>query len=169
MSLSGPSSKSVEERPNPSRIEFAAGEVRFYYEDELVWRLSVSEIALIGEHTNSDGPYLDDWFLVFVRGADQWRFEAPVYAVGFDETIEDLGTVLGSKLPLRLVRSTDFDSRVVWPPDLRGEKLYDYVSVRTGSFLRKIGQGLIGHLEMRFTVPVVRHFSRSQAPVASRH
>jgi len=54
------------------------------------WKLPMSAIRLIGEYTNSDGPYLDDYFFVFVLADGTWR-QASFYAEGRDGFLSALG------------------------------------------------------------------------------
>lgn len=91
------------------------------------WHLPVSEIKVIGEHTDDHGPYVDDYFFVFLT--DSYLHEASFYAEGSDQLISDLSDSLGAKIFCDLVNSTDFKSRVMWPPDLEGQPFYNFVPV----------------------------------------
>lgn len=95
-----------------------------------VWRLRFADIAVIGEYTTEEGPFLEDWFLVFVpHWLPGWK-EAPVYSHGADVVLEQLGRVLGSPLRLALASSTQHRSRVLWPSELSGEPLFDFTPMR---------------------------------------
>ena len=91
------------------------------------WQLPVSEIRVIGEHTNDHGPYGDDYFFVFLT--DSYLYEASFYAEGRDQFLADLSHLLEVKISCGLVNSTDFQSRVMWPPDIEGQPFYNFVTV----------------------------------------
>ncbi len=87
------------------------------------WELPVSEIKIIGEHTDQSGP-ANDYFIVFLA-AWGW-YEASFYANGCDRLLDDLGQLLDNKLDCELLNSTDFNSRIMWPTEMRGNPLFDY-------------------------------------------
>ena len=90
------------------------------------WQIQVADIRIIGEVTNQNGPCTDDYFICFVTDASgSWK-EASFYATGRDETLEQLSDRLGRDLELRLSSSTDFASRILWPPHLAGEPLFEF-------------------------------------------
>jgi hypothetical protein len=89
------------------------------------WDLSVSDVRIIGEVTNQNGPFADDYFFCFASGPAMWR-EASFYAEGRDEFLSALGAKLGSPLEVGLCHSTDFASRVLWPPSLVGEPMFRF-------------------------------------------
>jgi hypothetical protein len=43
------------------------------------------------------------------------------YADGREEILANVGERLGSPIELRLANSTDWKSRVLWPPELAGD------------------------------------------------
>jgi len=45
------------------------------------WELSIDRVRVIGEATTANGPWLDDYYLCFATGPDEW-FQASFYAVG---------------------------------------------------------------------------------------
>jgi hypothetical protein len=91
------------------------------------WQLRVAEIKIIGEHTDDHGPYVDDYFFVFLT--DSHFYEASFYAEGRDEFLSELSESLGSHISCGLVNYTDFRSRVMWPPDIERQPFYDFVPV----------------------------------------
>ncbi len=101
------------------------------------WDLPVSDVRIIGECTNQDGPVVDDYFFCFATGAEVW-FEASFYAEGRDEFLSTLGAKLGIELACGLCHSTDFASRVLWPSSLVGEPMFQYTDLPP--------QGLFGRL-----------------------
>jgi hypothetical protein len=100
--------------------------------------IPLSEIAVIGEFTTNNGPFIDDWFLVFVRhGGGEW-FEASIYAEGVESFWEQLSAALGSTMVGSLSASTEFASRIIWPIALAGRPLFRFSPVTDSGLLRRI-------------------------------
>ena len=89
------------------------------------WSLPISQIQIVGEYTDSNGPYLDDYFFVFVLSNGSWR-QASFYAEGRDSFLTELSSKLGHKLECGLCNSTSLKSRVLWPEKLSGEILFTF-------------------------------------------
>jgi hypothetical protein len=54
-------------KENSSGIVRLQGDKIFWgYENKNILQIDINDIIVIGEYTNSDGPYFDDWFLTFV-------------------------------------------------------------------------------------------------------
>jgi hypothetical protein len=88
------------------------------------WRLPVSDIAVVGEYTNANGPWIDDYYLVFVH-RDRTCFEASFYASGRDRALDDLGVALGgADLSPGLCNSAEWKTRVLWPSQLADSPLW---------------------------------------------
>ncbi len=90
------------------------------------WQLPVSEVSAIGEYTNEDGPFADDYFLVFITHNDSGWFEGSFYGEGRDKLVRGLSTLLCTEISLGLSHSTTFTSRILWPEMMRGEPLFDF-------------------------------------------
>jgi hypothetical protein len=101
------------------------------------WDLPVSNVRVVGEATNDHGPVVDDYFLCFAISADAW-LEASFYAVGRDEFLRALGSKLGTPLECGLCHSTDFASRVLWPPSLAGESMFEYADLPPAGLLARV-------------------------------
>jgi len=91
------------------------------------WRLKLSDVRLIGEYTNSDGPFLGDYFVVFLTAAEGGWHQASFYADGRDAFLADLAEHLGSPIKTGLAGSTDFKTRILWPSEISGEPLMKVV------------------------------------------
>lgn len=95
------------------------------------WSINVCDIVVIAEYTTVGGPHVDDYFLVFVT-REQGEFyysNVTMYAAGIDESLTKLESILGCSLEFRLQSSTDWNSRVVWPPELCGSAYFRYEEV----------------------------------------
>jgi hypothetical protein len=111
---------------------------------ETHWRLPIAEVRVIGEFTNQSGPSLDDYFFVFVtKETTDWHC-ASFYAEGREKFLHELGVKLGHKLKCGLCNSTDFKSRVLWPPNLEGQPLFEFVPEKPATnFLGKVRQKIL--------------------------
>jgi hypothetical protein len=101
------------------------------------WDLPVAEVRIVGEATNQSGPFADDYFLCFATGPGMW-LEASYYAKGCDEFLRVLAARLGGPLEVGLCHSTDFASRVLWPPSLAGQPMFRYDDVPPKGLLGKV-------------------------------
>jgi len=131
-------------------IRFQDGEIHYELPNG-GWIVPVSAIRVIGEHTDDQGPYIDDYFLIFLTDCD--AFEASFYAEGQEQFLHDLSYFLGVSLSLELANSTDYNSRVIWPPDLTGEPLFDYSRVRRND-------GLIATLKDKWFPQISRKLTK---------
>src|SRR5262249_37169935 len=98
--------------------------VRHLHDGSLTWELPLSSIRVIGEKTTPNGPFLDDYYFCFATSLDCW-YEASFYCEGRKAFLQSLAEFLGP-LQLRLVGSTDFDSNVLWPPELAGKPMFSF-------------------------------------------
>jgi hypothetical protein len=107
----------------PARIWL--DEVGIHYEAFPVasWILRLEDLVVVGEYTNCDFPFVDDYYFVFVLGP-QDVYLASFYSEGREEFLKALGSKLGITLECRLIASTEFASNVLWPQALSGEPLY---------------------------------------------
>ena len=107
-------------------LRLAAG-VLHHERDRRCWTLPVSDLVLVGEFTTASEPLAEDYFFVFIgpRGAVHL---ASFYAEGRVEVLASLGAVLGTELRAGLHDSAGWRSRVLWPPDLAGAPLFEFVS-----------------------------------------
>ena len=114
--------------------------------------IPLSEVAVIGEFTTDNGPFIDDWFLVFVlRDGSDW-FEASMFAEGIEPLRQQLSETLGASFGGdSLVFSTDFASRIVWPPALVGRPLF--------AFSPDKGSGVFGRIRLAIFPQIAHHLS----------
>src|SRR5688500_7999659 len=78
------------------------------------------KIVVIGEFTNSDGPYLDDWFIAFVTSDGYWQSIS-----WYSENIEEVTKFLSQKFQTDLnisflTGSAHWKSIVRFPKHLEG-------------------------------------------------
>jgi hypothetical protein len=123
--------------------------------------LPLSEIAVIGEFTTDNGPVIDDWFLVFVRRTGGEWFEASEYAVGTQDVLQRLSTVLGDSLRAGLSNSMDFSSRILWPTALADRPLFTFSPVTASTFLRRIKPSMLPQVSHSLSPDALSAIERS--------
>lgn len=85
---------------------------------------NLAEIIVIGEHTNSNGPWFDDWFIDFVTKNGKW-FSIPWYADNIDALTEILCDKFEPDLNISyLTNSASWNSIVRYPSNLKGKPLF---------------------------------------------
>ena len=106
-----------------AKLEIVAETVLATWNGSPLWKLPIPALVLIGEYTTNEGPYKDNYFIEFVSVEDGEAFFSRVscYAEGLEQAFSGLEKTLGQPLLLELYASTDWNSRVVWPPALSGK------------------------------------------------
>jgi hypothetical protein len=112
----------------------------------IVWQLPVAAIAILAEYTTLNGPFLDDYFVVFASVENQeWIVRtATFYADGCDEVLEALSAHWGAPLQFGLSHSTDWNSRVIWPEELAGQDYFTFTEVPPQSLLERLRHFCVG-------------------------
>lgn len=113
---------------------------------KVFWSLPIRSIILISEYTTNEGPLLVDYFLIFVTIEKETFYfhTASFYATGRDETLATLKKLLASTFELELTGSTEWDSRVMWPQEIAGNKYFQFKPVRPETVLQKVKEKLLG-------------------------
>ena len=108
------------------RMWIEAGQVCYVGSDDDQWRVPVESVAVIAEYVNGLGPFVDDYYLVFVLATgDRWE-SAELSTEGIDDV---LARLCGQEIAARaLLGRTDQCSHVLWPPALAGRPLLDVES-----------------------------------------
>ncbi len=128
------------------QIELDGDVIRYTSTTYSDWTIAINDIRIIGEATNQNGPFADDYFLCFATGPKRW-YEASFYASGGEAVLIELGARLDTVLQLRLSSSTDFTSRILWPVEFAGKPMFEYQEVP-----RSIsGEGPLGSNEQTYS------------------
>jgi hypothetical protein len=123
------------------------------------WELAASDIALVGEYTTADGPFVDDYFFAFVRN-DGAVFEASFYAAGGNATLDALGAALGGKIMAGLCNSATWRSRVIWPQALEDAPLFELRERAAGSIWHRLQRVIgMGAMDAVLTEQVERYLA----------
>lgn len=118
-------------------IAFEDGFIRYRSPAYGSWDLPLSSVLVLGESTNQNGPFTDDYFVCVAVGREGW-YEFSFYATGRDEALHAISERLGAPIQLGLAASVDFASRVLWPPELAGTPMFKYEKERSGNWLRRV-------------------------------
>ncbi len=144
-------------KPNESgRLWIDDGVIHYDSEHCGHWTCPVADIVLIGEYTNDHGPYLDDWFFVFMVAGQNW-FEASMYAKETDTFRDELRKQIGADVITGLANSTDFKSRVLWPEHLAGNPLFDFRKVEGATLARRIKLAILPEVQFCLATEVEKH------------
>lgn len=98
---------------------------------EVISWIGTNEVIVVGEYTTPEGPYGDDYFLVII-GSDGEIVEAPIDESFNDQVLQQLETISGVKMELKLAHVTSFRSRILFPESMQGKPLYEFVEQYRG-------------------------------------
>ncbi len=127
------------------------------------WQIPLSEIIAFGEYTTDNGPHIDDWFMVFVT-RDFELVEASNYCAGANAARDELAKHWNvESLHGELTFSTDFSSRAIWPTEIAGKPLFDFVE-RPQTIWQKIKSFGMGLIDKDLTQQVRSHLKAAQTP-----
>jgi hypothetical protein len=131
----------------------------YYKKDgiDIGWSVEIKDIILIAEYTSNEGPYVDDYFLVFVTIEDGKAYFArcSFYTDGTDAVLETLKEKFGITDTFGLLQSTEWTSRVMWPDHLAGKNYFQFTEVKPVSPRENVRKTLIGpQLEYKLAVSI---------------
>jgi hypothetical protein len=154
-----------EAKPNPkSGVLMIDGPTLSYDSPDYgAWQIPITEIVAFGEYSTDNGPYIDDWFMVFVTRGFNW-VEASNYCAGSDTVRNALAQQWGvESLYGKLWGHTDFASRLIWPLELAEQPLFEFVE-RPQSSWQKIKSFGIGLIDKDITEEVRTHLQATSSP-----
>ena len=153
-----------EAKPNPKSGVLMIDGPTLSYEspDYGAWQIPITEIVAFGEYSTDNGPYIDDWFMVFVTRDFNW-VEASNYCAGSDTVRDALADRWGvESLYGKLWGHTDFASRVIWPLALANQPLFEFVQRKQSSW-QKIKSFGIGLIDKDLTTEVQTHLKAASS------
>jgi hypothetical protein len=126
----------------------------------LIWETQIPRIVLIAEYTTNEGPWCDDYFLDFWSNEEGrlLKGSVPLYVDGHDDALHAVEGKLGSKLEFGLTGSTEWDSRVMWPPELQNHKYFEFRLVQPSSWREQLKRFCLGPKREYFHSAEVRAF-----------
>jgi hypothetical protein len=135
-------------------------------ERELSWSVEIDKILLIAEYTTNEGPYCDDYFLVFV--SQPYFYQCTYYAEGREEVIQTLSEQLGTPLQHRLCNSTDWKSNVIWPVEFEVCDFFQFSEVIPDRIISKARKIILGpQLEYKIAEPIRKFLETKSAMINS--
>jgi hypothetical protein len=126
----------------PGTISFRGDVIRHELAND-AWEMPIERVLVIGEATTDHGPFADDYWLCFATGPHEW-YEASFYAAGREEFLKGLSDRLGVPIELRLIGSTNYTSRVLWPALLADKPMFVYTSKWPSNGLLRVVVKLLG-------------------------
>ena len=109
------------------KVYVEKNKIYWIYDNKAILEIDANDILVIGEYTNTDGPWFDDWFMTFVTKDGNWR-SIPWYVDNRDELTQFLCAKFQPDLNLSfMLGSTDWDSVVRYPLKLKGQKLFKII------------------------------------------
>ncbi len=81
---------------NKAAIHLEGDSVVYTEQGKERWRTRLAKVAVIGEYTTPNGPYVDDYFLVFVTTPEKDHYHGSFYAEGRDVLLASLADRLGA-------------------------------------------------------------------------
>jgi hypothetical protein len=102
------------------------------------WELKISSIRLVGEYTTANGPYIDDYFFVFLTALEGGWHEASFYAQGRDEVLRSLSVALGAPIETGLCNSAHYKTRIIWPSKWKDQERMEVLPRKTNGLLARL-------------------------------
>ena len=124
-----------------------------------LWRTPLAAVAVIGEYTTANGPYIDDYFLVFVTTPERHHFHGSFYAEGRDALLASLTERYGASVECGLCNSTQLTSRCMWPPSLAGRPLFRFTRGPVGGGWARVRRLVSPEFAFDFTTEVESYLS----------
>jgi hypothetical protein len=122
----------------------------------LLWHIKVENIVLVAEYTTNEGPFGDDWFLVFgFTIPTPFFFTCTLYSEGMEAVLEFLTTRFA--FAPRLTNSTEWKSIVLWPKPIEGAPLIEF-SKRPGNWRERLRTWYDGPIEQSLLSTTVRDY-----------
>jgi len=116
------------ERKKKGRTRIAVLQDAIEYRDttgHLLWHIKAKNIVLVAEYTTNEGPFGDDWFLVFgIAHRTPFFFTCTGYSDGIETVLEFLRTRFA--IAPKLYNSTEWKSVVLWPNAIEDTPLVDF-------------------------------------------
>jgi hypothetical protein len=145
----------------PTRIWIEHNAIHYSPAPTGSWTLPLADLVVFDEYTNPSGPFLDDYYFVFVVDF-QHAYGASFYSEGRERFLGELSERLGVQLECGLLGSTDFASNVLWPPDLAGQPLYQFAEKPTPTIGAKLLRWFgIGGVDATYSPQVLAKLERS--------
>jgi hypothetical protein len=147
---------------NKAVIRLEADKIVYAETGTELWRVPVSSVSVVGEYTTQNGPYVDDYFLVFVTSPGGNHFHASFYAEGRDSLLAELQDKFGATFECGLANSTNLVSRCIWPNELLGKSLFRFTRLPNGGGWKRLRCALSPEYAFDFTDEIQSYLASSK-------
>lgn len=129
-----------------------------------LWSLPIASIILVAEYTTNEGPYVDDYFLIFVTSEEGKLYfsTCSFYSDGRDEALSALQQRLGSPISFGLQGSIEWRSRVAWPIKMVETEYFTFTEVPANTLREKLKKRLLGATQEYAISKPVRDYLEEQ-------
>lgn len=133
-----PTKRELEEREKwAGKLKVETDALIFEHGEELKVKVKISDIKVIGEFTTEADPVATDWYLIIVKNDNEVIY-LPAYAVGLQESLTELSKILNYEIVPKLFASVKFDSNVIYPESIDGNKLFHLKGLNPNGIWEKI-------------------------------
>jgi len=146
-----------------SRLAVQNEALEYYIDEQLAWTTPIDAILLIAEYTTNAGPYVDDYFIQLWSLEDGVRLRATItfYSDGRDDAFRELATQMKADLSFGLLGSTEWDSRILWPPPLSGHKYFAFREIKPVTWKEKLSHRFFGPSQEYFLTEEAQAFLKT--------
>jgi hypothetical protein len=130
-----------------------------YYDEygHTLWNIKSESIVLVAEYTTNEGPFGDDWFLVFAVGnKNPLFFTCSVYSHGSEELFQFLRARFG--VTAKLTNNTEWKSIVLWPEAIADARLIDFSQGEPRNWRERLRTWYDGPMKKPHLSEVVRDY-----------
>ncbi len=154
----------------PEKTSDATESGRIWFEGDIIryesrgygsWRWPLSRVRAIGEMTNDQGPFRDDYFFCFAMGPDCW-WEASYYAEGSMPFLFECADRLDTEMLPGLTGSTEHASRVLWPEHLAGNPMFEFSIAKPKGIWQRVTHFFVPRIEQTYTDEVLTELSKAR-------
>jgi hypothetical protein len=140
-----------------------------FIKDQLTWHIPIRSLLLIAEYTTNEGPHIDDYFIEFWSLEDGSILKSSVsfYAEGRDSAFAMIALQLKTDLSFGLTGSTEWKSRIMWPPDLAGHEYFEFRNIEPSDWRERISRQFLGPTQEYFLTAEVQSFLKNQKLISS--
>lgn len=151
-------------------LKFQDGFIECYRDDALVWRTPVASLMLIAEYTTNEGPHVADYFVQLwsLEEGELIRSCMTFYAAGRDDTFIALATQLSAPVSFELTGSTEWASRIMWPPELAGHPYFAFRELKPVKWREKLSHLFFGATQEYSLTEEVQAFLKERNSEACR-
>jgi hypothetical protein len=156
------------------RLQILGSTMQYIFHGEVQWTLPLENLVLIAEYTTNEGPYVDDYFLVFVTMEEGAIFfsRSSFYSEGRAPTLKELANWLGTPLEPSLtgadVGAREWNSRVVWPPQMAAKQYFTFTKAPPPDILEKLKNRVLGSAYEYAISQEVREYIETQRAKRAR-